>query len=364
MYLRSLVVFLLFTANVSADSLETIRQQFEIYQRFTGELEILAGDNAVEIDNVLKRTETKRFTVHKELDGAQMNDKRTKLFPSPLYYEEYAAPFFHYVTVERAVAQRALKQGKVDEAMLSIRYIYYLADELADTGSLELRTVSARIRLQTLETVQSLLMNLNTKREHHVSLHKIFDKLVHRRPLDLEIWTLYRDEGKRFFEEVSRHGLEETVSPKLLKELKERKALDAYEKSNKEQSSKERWGHDQSVFRRVMTVMIESCELPFFQRQPVMLALDKELREQRGTETEPVFSLLLLRDVTETMRLFAQEHSGNEMAYLALSFSLEDQPRRPLMNFLSGKEYRFPLTTNGVMCTYEGNIKPFYVPIR
>ena len=79
---------------------------------------------------------------------------------------------------------------------------------------------------------------------------------------------------------------------------------------------------------------------------------------------EPVFALLLLRDVTSSMRLFAQEQSGIEAAHLALSVSLGIRSQQRPINILTGNEYEIRLIPNGVLCTYEGNIKPFYVPYR
>ena len=352
-------VLLLFTVTAHAETFETIRQQFEIYQRFAGELEILSGDNVHEIDNVLKRTEEKRLTVRQALDNIHTEDKPKRDLPSPLFSESFTAPFFHYVTLERVVAQRAIQQGKPDATMQSLQYVYRLTDALADSESLKLRITAAQIRLQMLETVQSFLSSPHCRHEHHEQLHQIFDALVNRRPTDGTIWALYLDEGKRFFEAISRRGLEEMVAPKMLKELEERRALNGYAKS-----AVERFTHDQSAFQRIMPIVIESCSVPFFKRSPMLRQLDDELRNRQGTETEPVFTILLLRDATETMRLLTQEQSGNEMAYLALSASLGNQERRKVLNFLTGNEYKFPLIMNGIACTYDGNIKPFYVPYR
>lgn len=362
MHLRFLIItsaWLLFTAGTYGAPLETIRQQFEIYQRFTGELDVLSGDNTEEIDKVLKRTEEKRLTVRKTLDNTLSKNSPKINLPSPLAVESYIAPIFHYVTVERAVALRALQQGESNDAMLTLRYIYRLADELADTESLKLRAAAAQMRLQTLEIVQSLLLSPYCRREHHEQLFKIFDDLVNLRPTDRAVWTRYLDEGKQFFEEIPRRELDSMVSQDLQKELQERRAFEGYKKA-----AVERFMHDQSAFQRVMPIVIESCSLPFFKRAPMLRQLDEALRERQGTDTEPVFSILLLRDVTETMRLFTQEQSGNETAYLALSAALGDQPRRRIINFLTGNEYKFPLIMNGIACTYEGNIKPFYVPYR
>jgi len=364
MFLRYFVfvVFSMTTVNVYGEALETIRQQFEIYHRLPGEIEILSTDNLQAIDNVLGRTEMKRLTDREELDKLDETPATQRLkreLPSPLFGEDYIAPFFHYVTVERAFARRALQQGKLDDAIQAIRYVYRLAEELAASGSLELRGVAAIIRLQMLEIAQSIVLHPFCRHEHHESLHKIFEDQINNRETDEAIWTRYREEGKQFFEDITRRGFNQMVSQNLLKELMERRAFSEYERA-----MVERFSHDRSVFLRVSEVIVESCSQPFFKRQAVLRQLDTELQRRREAMDEPVFALLLLRNVTSSMRLFAQERSGIEIAYLALSVSLDIRNRQRPLNFLTGNEYEIRLITDGVMCTYEGNIKPFYVPYR
>ena len=364
MFLRcfAFIGLVMAAVNGRGDVLETVRQQFEIYHRFPGEIEILVTDNVKEIDNVLNRIETKRLTVRKELDKWEhvSEEQRPKReLPSPLFAENDVAPFAYYVAVERALAQRSLQQGKLDDAMQSFRYVFRLAEELAISGSLEWRIASARFRLQMLEIAQSLILHPLCRHEHHELLHKILNDQIENRETDEAIWTRYRDEGKQFFENITRRGLDQMLSPNLLKELTERRAFDRYEKA-----MTEHFNHDKSVFLRVSETIIESCSRPFFRRQTVLRQLDAELRAQQGTADEPVLTLLLLRDATTSMRLFAQERSGIETAYLALSVSVGIQNRQKLLNFLTGNEYEIRLITNGVLCTYEGNVKPFYVPYR
>jgi hypothetical protein len=261
--------------------------------------------------------------------------------------------------MERALASRALQQDKLEDVLQSIRYVYHLADELSQSGSLELRMIAALIRLQMLESAQLLVLHPLCRHEHHGQLYKIFDDQINDRTTDTVIWARYREEGQRFYEGIAQHGLDKMVSPKLLKELADRRALSEYRKA-----AAERVTHDLSVFHRVSEVIVDSCSLPFFQRQPVLRQLGSELREQRGAATEPVFALLLLRDVSSAMRLLAQERSGIESAHIALSVALGKQRRHKLINFLTGNEYEIRLITDGVMCTYQGNVKPFYVPYR
>ena len=363
-----LIMFLMFAVNASGNSLETIREQFGIYQRLPGEIEILATNNTQEIDNVLKRTEAKRQAVRKELNRALTNIEPNNTapdnnLPSPFFAEDYIAPFIHYVAVEQALALRSLEQARPNDAVESVRYVYRLADVLSHSGSLELCAAAARFRMQMLETAQAILLHPTCLHEHHKQLHAIFYTQIENRIPDDLIWIRYRDEGKRFFSQLGTKPLDKIVSPNVLEELIERDAFREYV-GNNAKTRRDRAVHDQSVFLGVLGAVIEACSVPYFQRQPVLRQLEQELRTHRSTPTEPVFALLLLRDVTRYMQLFAQERSGIELAYLALSAALGDQDRNRKRNFFTGNEYELRLITNGVMSTYQGNIKPFYVPYR
>jgi hypothetical protein len=362
MFWRCCIVFVLFSRFAVGDdggTLESIRQQFGIYQRFSGEIEILSTDNTVEIDNALKRTETKRLAVRKELDKALTEQKPIANLPSPLFAEEYAAPFLHYVVVERAFAARSLEQGKPDDAISSIRCVYQLADVLSESRSLELRIAAAQFRLRMLETAQSILLHPLCKHEHHELLFGIFEEQINKRTTDSEIWTRYRVEGKQFYADLLKHGLDKMIAPKLLKELEERHAFREYVKNPSACVEQ-----DQANYLKACDAVIESCSVPYFKRQPILRQLDEEMKEQQGTATEPVFTILLLRDVSSSMRSLAQERSGIETAYLALSASLGKRNQQKVLNFLTGNQYETHLITDGVMCTYKGNVKPFYVPYR
>ena len=360
MFLRcfAFVVVSITAVNVYGDVFETVRQQFEIYHRLPGEIEILVTDDLRAIDNVLRRTEAKRLAVRKALDTALTLQRPKRELPSPLLADDYIAPFTHYVAVERSFARRSVQQGKLDDALQSFRYVYRLAEELTASG-LRKRRSAALFRLQMLEIAQSIVLHQLCRHEHHEALHQILKDQITNRETDEIIWTRYREEGIQFFENVTRHGFDHMIAPNVLKELMERHAFREYEKA-----ITARFNHDRSVFLRVSEAILESCSHPFFLRQPTLQQLDTELRERRGTADEPVFALLLLRDVTSSMRLFAQERSGIETAYLALSVSVGIRSRQRPLNFLTGNEYEIHLITDGVMCTYKGNIKPFYVPYR
>ncbi|MCL2005527.1 MAG: hypothetical protein FWG73_05115 [Planctomycetaceae bacterium] len=341
---------------LSLTGLDRIRQEFEIYQRFAGEIEILATEDTREIGDVLKRTEAKRLAVRKQLDK---DEHLPAKLPSLFLADEYIAPFLDYVAIERAVADQALQQNQLDEAVQSVRYVYRLAELFSESGSLPLRSTAARIRLQMLETAQSIVRHPHCRREHHQALYEILEDQINTRTTDTAIWERYREEGLLFFARLNRQNPAELLPPELLRELTSRRILAEYNKPGSQRAE-----YDQSVFRRVSEAIANSCSVPYFQRQPVLQRLDEELRQRRGTENEPIFSMLLLQEVSEQMQLFAQERSGIETAYVALSAALGKPLQNRMLNFLTGNQYEIRLIPDGVMCTYQGNIKPFYVPYR
>ena len=340
----------------SLAGLDTIRKEFEIYQRFAGEIEILATDDAREIDNVLERTKTKRLAVRKQLDEEEHLPAK---LPAVLLADEYIAPFLDYVAVERAFADRALRQGQIEEAVQTIRYLYRLAGLFSESGSLALRSAAARIRLQMLETAQSIVQHPRCRREHLQALYEILEEQINTRTTDTAIWERYREEGLLFFAKLSRQDPTELFPSEFFREATNRRILEDYKKPDSPRAA-----YDQSVFRRVLEAIADSCSMPYFQRHPVLQRLNEELRQRRGTANEPTVSMLLLQDVPEQMQLFAQERSGIETAYLALSAALGKPTQNRMLNFLTGNQYEIRLIPDGVMCTYQGNIKPFYVPYR
>jgi hypothetical protein len=358
MFLRNCTVILFSfscAAGWGSEPLETIRQQFEIYTRHSGELEILQSGDTKQIDGVLKRTEAKRFTAQKELDKESQKIE----LPHTLFAADYAAPFLHYSAVELAAAKRSLQLGKPDEAVKSIQYIYRLADKLSLSGLFDLRLAAAKIRLQTLELIQTFLLSPICRSEDHQTLYGLFERQINHTPADKVTWTQYQTEGKKFYEKIIQEGFEKTIPQSMLKELLDRNAFDAYQ-----QGTAEQFLRDQTIFLRVMGTVIESCELPFYQRQPVLSQLKLEIQERQGTSAEPVIAGILLQNIAEDMRFLAQERTSREMIYLGLSVSRNGRQRQATRNFLTGKEYELKLIPDGVMCTYEGNIKPFYVPYR
>ena|GEM_PF-1990302 len=371
--MAAVVFILLFASNVFGHPFDVIRQHFEIYQRFPGELEIFATDNTEEIDHALNRLKPKRLAVRKALEeNASVEELDTQpALPTLLFADDWLAPFLDYILAERAFAKRSLQRAagdrvEIDEAVKAVQYAYRLADEFSLSGSMALRRAAARIRLQMLEIAQLIVQHPRCRADHHQALYSILEEQINHRQTDKAIWENYRDEGLRFFTKMETEGADAVIPADVYKKLLDRKA---FGDNKTARAIAERTADDKSVFSRVSSAIIESTSLLYFQRQAILRAFDQEIRQRRGAENEPVVSILLLQDVSEMMQQLAQERSGIETAYLALSASLgypnRNRPdRSKMLNYQTGNAYEIRLIPDGVMCTYQGNIKPFYVPYR
>jgi hypothetical protein len=197
------------------------------------------------------------------------------------------------------------------------------------------------------------------RHKDHETLYRLFEDQLARRLNDKVIWTQYRQEGEKLYERIFRGGWEQILPYELQQTLTKRNAFASYKKQ-----ITVRLKQDRECFRQLMRAVIESCECPYYQRQKVMAVLETELRNRQGTLGAYVFAGLLLQEIPDSMRLFAQERTANEMIYLSLSVSVKGQSQPKAKNFLTGSEYKVQPIPDGIMATYDENIKPFYLPYR
>jgi hypothetical protein len=297
---------------------DILQKNFAVYNANKGELELLDGGNAADIDGVLQRTKEKRDAVRQGLD-------ENLRFASP------ASPAVtltaeHYCKTERAAAKRALQRGSVDQAAEALQYILQLSQQLCSAGQYDCRLAAAKIRLQTLPALQDVLLHPKTAQKHYTELHEILRQQLDRWTKDKDIFAEYKTEGLRVYQ-----------------------VTDAEKQ-------------DKNVFERAINVIIDSCELPYYQRQPVL----RELKAQMGSEYS--VSKDLLKVIPDAMELLALERTQCEMTYLGLSIALGQErianKTLPPLVPLTGEGYETKLITGGIMITYPGNAKACYVPYR
>ncbi|GHT21242.1 hypothetical protein FACS189419_01830 [Planctomycetales bacterium] len=298
-----------------------MEKNFGIYNNNKGELELFDTGTPQEIDGVLQRTEKKRLAVRSVLDDEnqgkdnQFDRKNVVRLQKTVLY---------YVKTEQALVKRALQQNQADEAAGAVQYLFLLAQKLCAVRQYDLRLTAARIRLQTVPLLQETLLNRNSKKEHIQTFDDIFRKKLDAWTKDSEIWEEYRTEGLNVY--------------KVLTEAEQNK----------------------NVFEKAMKPLIDCCSLPYYRRVALLKQLKEELRNR--TDEQPATDLLKV--IPDAMELLALERTQCEMVHLGLSAALTGSWQQHARTPFSGEEYNVLLTHGGIMITYPGNVKAFYVQYR
>ncbi|MDR3182038.1 MAG: hypothetical protein LBT89_03810 [Planctomycetaceae bacterium] len=304
----------------SAEELgQLLQTHFAIYNRNQGELELLDGSNTADIDGVLLRTAEKRNAIRQAVqDNVRFENPSAQTVP--LLAE-------HYGKTEQAAAKRSLQRERIDQSVEALQSLFQFSQQLCDAGQYDCRLTAAKLRLQGIPLVQDVLLHPKTRHTHYVGVYEMLRVQLDRWTKDKDIWTEYKTECLRVY------ALTDTPQ------------------------------QDKPFFEKAVNVMIESCSLPYYKRQPVLRQLKEQVRS--GT---PAISKDLLKVIPDAMEQLALERTQCEMLYLGLGIALRKEQRvvhtQPPLVPLTGETYSIKLITGGIMITYPGNVKACYVPYR
>ncbi|GHT45507.1 hypothetical protein FACS189454_05120 [Planctomycetales bacterium] len=330
----ALFLFAAFTGSIAAEKTarrsvpdsafsQVLQKHFAIYTNNPAELAVLDGDDVHAIDTVLKRTQEKRDEIQRLLKSGNASFHGTDRIIND------QAPILHYVKIELAVAKRSLQTKHIDQSVESLRNMIRLTHFLCAANQYDLRLTAARIRLQTIIALQDIFLNPGCTKQIHQDFFELLEFQLAHWTKDKTIWLEYLDEGKKIFGEAELKKDEQLVIEK-------------------------------KVFEKAMRAVIESCQFPFYKRQPVLRQLEIELKKH----SEPTLADGLLKEVAGTMELLATERTQCEMVFLALSIAIHGRNQQHCITPLTGEEYNIKLLTDGVMITYPGNPKAVYLPYR
>ena len=362
-----------------------LSRAFEIYKNNPGELERLREksprgewkidhETLQEVGDILTRTEQKR------LDIREMLNKNDVCFSFTFIHDpDYgdipdtsSADFLSdYILLEEFAVGWALNEGRLEDAVESLAYMFRLAQLAAEVKNVGIRTRAGEIRMRTVDVMQAVVLDSDFKEQHAISLLDMLQEQLDAWTPDSAMWIGDRASGLVVYNLIRQHGLENALEPDEVAELRQRGIFDSLS-----QRLLRELPRDQTVYLRAMRQIIEESEKPFFQRIPELKRIDTDFRSRRGTSDEPVIAEILLRGVNEVMKFCAQDRAKCEIAVLGLATSIGrpvatvKRPEETLeFDPLFGRKYEIRKITGQaeakadlVWVSYHSNLKPFRVP--
>jgi len=354
---------------------------FGIYKDNPGELDMLRtgiaggewkiGEETLKrVSDVLTRVESKRLDIRSMLkrENVCFSFEFTESEEGPIPDTDGADFLEDYVLLEEYAIAQALLNGKVDDAVECLNYIFRMAQLTAEVRSPEVRSKAARIRRYALNIAQTVVLDPKFRKKNLIDLYEILKEQLETWTDDAEAWIGDRAGALKVFNLVALYGPEGALEPNEIDELNQRGILEGY---TKRRDLAQIIAKDQVYYLRTMKSLIDECRRPFFQRRTLLNRIYSDLRRLKGTPEEPIIAGFLLRGITELMEYIAFDRADCEVAFLAMSISLKQPvpPEQLELDPLYGKKYETLRILNPmepkipvVQTAYSNSLKPFRVP--
>ncbi|MDR1479031.1 MAG: hypothetical protein LBJ00_08815 [Planctomycetaceae bacterium] len=380
----------IFKLNVPSDKNVAVllKREFKIYHDNHGEIEQLRKepvfiDGAVNLnalsqsEEVLSRVDPKRLAIRKMLDDDEQAAYSFEMvnidgigdtpdISSAGYLDDY-------ILLEEYTAARAIRDGKIREAIIAAAYVLRIAQLTAEVPSLPVRFIAAQTRLKGLDMIQNIVFAKSFSEMDLRELYLIIQEQLEAWCSESKVLAGHRASGMKTFNLILALGIDYAFESSELEELAKR------DKDRFDYRINQNWAWDHVFFLQSMQTLIGGCEFPYFERKDRIDKIFQVLQDKYDTPDELIASYFLLREVPRYMQFFALERTRYEVAALSMAHSLKysngvaqyaaetikDCTKEPL----SGKPYHIRQIVNEsepkiniVWGSYFGNVKPFTVP--
>ncbi|MDR1483739.1 MAG: hypothetical protein LBT09_02830 [Planctomycetaceae bacterium] len=380
----------IFKHNVPSDKniAVLLKREFKIYHDNHGEFELLRKDpvfvdgavntNALsQAEEVLSRVDPKRLSIRKMLDDDEQVAYSFEIVNIEGIGEtpdiSSAGYLDDYILLEEYAAARAVRDGKIRDAIISIAYVFRIAQLSAEVPSLPVRFIAAQTRLKALDMIQNIVFAETFTEQDLRDVYMIVLEQLETWSAEADTFAGYRASGMKTFNLILSLGIDYAFETSELEELAKR------DKDRFEYRINQNWAWDQSFFLQSMQQIIGECKNPYFERKGSIDAIFMKLKEKYNTPDELITSYFLLREVPRYMQFYALERTKCEVAALAMAHSLKhstgvaEYAAQTIKNIdkepMTGKTYYIKQIVNEtnpktdiVWGSYFGNLKPFKIP--
>ncbi len=257
-----------------------------------------------------------------------------------------------YMTLEECEVARCLKEGDMDGAVESLRYMLRFTELASQTQFAVMRIHAAYMRENTLRILQTLAIDPNFTPKHADTVLRILRQTLKDWPSDAKCWIGERADGLRRFNQIRNGRISDALDGEEQDELKGLDVLGMAIPKDKKRSKKESnlldrvafykpksSDIDEDYYLKAMRTLIASCSQPFYARLKTLNQVADNLQSQQGKPDYPALSMLMLRGIREQMQTQAMDKTRVEAWYLALATSLHFSVKEGAVDPVRGKPY-------------------------
>ncbi|MDR2117563.1 MAG: hypothetical protein LBP87_14395 [Planctomycetaceae bacterium] len=359
----------------------------------------ISGETLEQLSGILERFEPKRQNIRNALNRPDVHFYF--IFEQDEEFGEIidvqAAGYLEdYLLLEEYAIGLALRDGRIEDALDSLVYVFRIAQLASEIAVPAVRSSAAMIRLRAVDIMQTIILNPKFTKRYLSGLYEMLrEQLEHWTP-DRAVWVVDRASGMKTYHRILQYGLAAALTPEEINDLEKRGLLVFISRKQKKRKNNNTNNNgnnnieedevketiilknnflkshiaDEIFYLQSMQKIIDVCKKPFYQRIPVLDDVNNEILSKMGKESEPVIAEILLRGIVLSMQRHAQDRAGCEIAFLAMSVSLEKPTVTNLIaNPFSKEEYSISRIKDEenpnkkfISVSSSGNRQPFRVP--
>ncbi len=257
-----------------------------------------------------------------------------------------------YMTMEECEVARCLKEGDMDGAVESLKYMLRFTELASQTQFAVMRTQAAYMRENTLRVLQTLAIDPKFTPKHADTVLRILRQTLKDWPSDGKCWIGERADGLRRFNLIRNGRISDALDEEEQETLKGLDVLGLTIPKDKKRSKKDgnlldrvafykpkSSDKDEDYYLKAMRTLISSCSQPFYTRLKTLNQVADNLQSQQGKPDYPALSMLMLRGIREMMQKQAMDKARVEAWYLAFATSLNFSVKEGAVDPVRGKPY-------------------------
>jgi hypothetical protein len=216
----------------------------------------------------------------------------------------------------------ALHDGQLPVAHETALRMLERAQQLALAPHIVARLKGAQLRLEALRALEAVLQDQAASREMAVRGREVLASQLQAWPADEAAWIGDRASGLHTYEMIRRGLVLSVFSGKELAELRAGAGASATAKAIQRNVDA-----DERYYLTTMRALLESCQLPYWERRERLDQLSDELQQNRNAPEFPLIAAkILLIGIDEAMRQQARDRAACEGWLMALSLATNAEP--------------------------------------
>lgn len=300
--------------------------EFVVAERHIAEIDRLAKDYA---------------DLRKELDRFSS----AKDWSLDLRFEEGSLFAAHFVPcieaaikLELTLSGLAMRRGEWQKATEGFQRTWRSIEVLAAQPHVESRVLAAKLRTSALKLLESMLGSPSCEVKEVRAFRDLLTQSLIHWPADDRVWRGERARALHFFEMIRDGQVLSLASEEL------QAAIDDHG-GPKDFGI---WLHshvdaDEVYYLENMRRLIQSCDLPFAERDATLSDLQSDLQRLARSDSDPILTrMMLLTDIEEGMRWQASDRVHCEVMLIALDHAVGESAASAAFTRspLTGREYR------------------------